>query len=113
MLGLAELLGIRPEDVDTRPLEEWFRVHTNGAKPAASSTVAGGVAAFFGTLDSKVAQASSGWGDLKVLVPLVLFLLGVRSLLLVEQVRFPAWYDYFWFAFGTFIALHPPAASKA
>jgi hypothetical protein len=113
LLALAALLGIRPEDVDTQPLKEWFRAHTNGAKPAASSTVAGAVATFFGTLNSKVAQASSGWSDLKVLVPLALLLLGVRSLLLTEHVRFPAWYDYFWFAFGTFIALHPPAASKA
>src|SRR5262245_60257280 len=107
LLALGALLGIRPEDVDTQSLEGWFRSYSNGSNPATSSTVAGSVAAFFGTLDSKVAQASSGWSDLKTLVPLVLFLLGVRGLLLTEQVRFPAWYDYFWFAFGTFIALHP------
>jgi hypothetical protein len=113
LLSLAELLALRPEDIDTQTLEAWFLAHINGAKPPTSSSVAGAIATFFGTLDSKVAQASSGWGDLKTLIPLVLCVLGVRSLLLAEQIRFPAWDDYFWFAFGTFIALHPPVASQA
>jgi hypothetical protein len=113
LLALADLLGIRPEDVDTQPLEEWFRTHTNSTTSAASSTAAEAIAAFFGTLNTTVARASSGWGDLKALLPLVLFGLGVRGLLLAEQVPFPAWYDYFWFAFGTFMVLHPPTASQA
>jgi hypothetical protein len=69
--------------------------------------VAGAVETLFSMLNTQIAQASNGWGDLQVLVPLSLFFLGVRSLLLVETLPFPAWYDYFWFAFGTFIALHP------
>jgi hypothetical protein len=111
-LALAELLGIRPEGGDTLPLEDWFRAHSNGANPAAATTAAGAVQAFFGTLNTKVAQASRGWSDLKILLPLVLFFLGVRSMLLAEKVPFPAWYDYFWFAFGTFMALHPSTTAK-
>jgi Heavy metal associated domain 2 len=112
LLALADLLGIRPQDVDTQALEDWFQAHTNEVKPPASSTVAGTVTTFFGALNAKVAQASSGWSDLKALVPVVLFGLGLRGLWLVEKVPFPAWYDYFWFAFGTFIALHPASTSK-
>jgi len=112
LLTLAEPLGISLGDVDTETLEDWFRAHSNGSKHESSSTVAGSVTAFFGTLDTKVAQASSGWSDLRALIPLTLFFLGVRSLLLVEKVSLPAWYDYFWFAFGTFIALHPHTSSR-
>ena len=112
LLRLATPLGISLGDVDTETLEAWFRAHSNGSTPTSSSTVAGSVTAFFGMLDAKVAQASSGWSDLKALIPLTLFFLGVRSLLVVEKVPLPAWYDYFWFAFGTFIALHPHTSSR-
>jgi hypothetical protein len=111
LLALAEPLGIHPEDVDTASLEDWFQAYRNGTNPSSSSTVAGAVETFFSTLNAKVAQASSGWSDLKVLLPLALFFLGIRGLLLAEKVPVPAWYDYLWFAFGTFIALHPTAAA--
>jgi hypothetical protein len=110
LLALGHLLGSSPQDVDRNMLEDWLRVHPNGSQPAAT-TVAAAVETFFGKLNTQVAQASNGWGDLPALVPLSLFFLGVRSLLLVETVPFPAWYDYFWFAFGTYIALHPRGVS--
>jgi len=113
LLALGELLGIRPENADTLALEDWFQAHNNDAKSASSSTIAGAVQAFFGTLNTTVSQASGGWGDLQALIPLALFFLGVRSLLLAERLPFPAWYDYFWFAFGTFMVLHPRTAAKA
>jgi hypothetical protein len=112
LLELAELIGIRPEDVDTQSLEDWYRAHATGANPTSVSTAGGTVSAFFGTLNTKVAQASGGWTDLRVLLPLMLFFLGIRSLLATEKVVFPAWYDYLWFAFGTFIALNPLASGK-
>jgi hypothetical protein len=28
-----------------------------------------------------------------------------------DQVRFPSWYDFLWFSFGTFLALNPLEAS--
>ena len=110
--ALGHLLGISHQDVDRDVLEDWLRVHPNGSQPAASTTVAGAVETPFSMLNAQIAQASNGWGDLQVLVPLSLFFLGVRSLLLVETLPFPAWYDYFWFAFGTFIALHPGSALR-
>jgi len=33
--------------------------------------------------------------------------LGVRGVLAAERLIFPQWYDYFWFAFGTYHALNP------
>ncbi len=46
-------------------------------------------------------------GDLRLFIPLTLCFLGFRSLLLTEQLAFPSWYDYLWFAFGTYVALNP------
>jgi hypothetical protein len=113
LLALGEQLGIRPDDVDTQPLDEWFRGHLPASNPETSSPGTGAMGTFFGTLNSSVSPASSGGSDLKALLPLALLLLGVRSLLVTEQLRFPAWYDYFWFAFGTFTALYPRSLSKA
>jgi hypothetical protein len=107
LLALAALLELSPENVDTQALEDWVQAHTNGTHPSASTTVGGAVETFFSTLNTKVSQASSGWGDLKTLLPLLLVGLGARSLLLSQQMVFPTWYDYVWFAFGTYVALHP------
>jgi hypothetical protein len=60
---------------------------------------------FFGSLNSGVGQVTSGF-DLRVLVPLTLFALGVRSLIFSEKLPFPAWYDFFWFGLSTFVMLN-------
>jgi len=54
--------------------------------------------------------------DAKTLVPATLCLLGIRSLFVADILCPPKWYDYFWFAFGTYIALNPgviPPASPS
>jgi hypothetical protein len=45
--------------------------------------------------------------DLKVLVPLLLFGLGIRSLIKSEKLPAPTWYDFLWFALGTYFMLNP------
>jgi hypothetical protein len=52
----------------------------------------------------------TGGIDLKLLLPLTLFVLGVRGLLVAQKVPFPAWYDLLWFAFGTYFMLNRPEA---
>ncbi len=49
----------------------------------------------------------TGGIDLGLLVPSTLLLLSLRSLLTTKPRPFPAWYDYLWFAFSTFIMLNP------
>jgi hypothetical protein len=56
-------------------------------------------------LNTKVAELTGGL-DLKLLVPMTLLSLGLRSLLTSKPRPFPAWYDYFWFGFSTFIMLN-------
>ena len=57
-------------------------------------------------LDKRI-RAAIGGIDLNVFVPMLLFLLGVRSLLVAKKIVLPAWYDLFWFSFGTYVALSP------
>ena len=56
-------------------------------------------------LNTKVAELTGGL-DLKLLAPLALLFLGVRSLWTSKPRTFPAWYDYFWFGFSTFVMLN-------
>ncbi len=44
--------------------------------------------------------------NLNLLLPLTLLFLGGRSLFASKETRFPAWYDYLWFAFSTFVMLN-------
>jgi hypothetical protein len=57
------------------------------------------------SLNAGVARLTGGI-DLKLLVPLTLMFLGVRSLWTSKETSFPSWYDYFWFAFSTFAMLN-------
>jgi len=50
--------------------------------------------------------AATGGPDLNVLVPVALAALGIGGFLAAENVTLPHWYEFFWFAFGTFIALN-------
>ena len=56
-------------------------------------------------LNAQVAELTGGL-DLKLLAPLALLFLGVRSLWTSKQKTFPAWYDYLWFGFSTFVMLN-------
>ena len=70
------------------------------------------ISGFFGSLNSGVGGATGGV-DLKVLLPLGLVFLGFRSLIFSERLAVPAWYDFFWFAFGTYLALNTDAGAEA
>jgi hypothetical protein len=45
--------------------------------------------------------------DLRLLIPLTLLTLGLRSLLISKPRPLPSWYDYFWYGFSTFFILNP------
>ena len=44
--------------------------------------------------------------NLNLLLPLTLLFLGGRSLFSSKEMSFPAWYDYLWFGFSTFLMLN-------
>jgi hypothetical protein len=82
---------------------------TNGSGPPAP--VGRRISGLFGSLNTGVSRVTGGI-DLKVLLPVTLFLLGVRSLIVSDKLRVPMWYDLIWFSFGTFLALNPIAPAS-
>jgi len=104
---LTEALGLSLEDIDMDELQRWLHATRNGTYPGTPGALGSGVGTLFSSVNAGVDQTTSGLGDLRTLIPLTLCFLGFRSLLLTEQLAFPSWYDYLWFAFGTYVALNP------
>jgi Heavy metal associated domain 2 len=97
------LTSLFPE-LNLDDLQAWFDSGgggTNGQIPVTER-----LTSLFGALNQEVGKAT-GSIDLKLLLPLSLFILGVRGLFVAEKAAFPAWYDLLWFAFGTFFMLNP------
>jgi hypothetical protein len=107
LMILADALGLSLEDIDMDELQRWLHATQNGTRPGTPAALESGVGAWFSSVQAGVVQTTSGLGDLRTLIPLTLCFLGFRSLLLTEPLTFPSWYDYLWFAFGTYVALNP------
>ncbi len=110
LAALAEPLTALFPGFDLKDSAAWQPSSTNGASPVPS--LAGGISSFFGALNSGVNQVTGGNADLKILLPLALFLFGVRGLLVSEKLTSPTWYDLFWFSLGTFFMLNPRPGEK-
>jgi hypothetical protein len=87
--AVANALGIAASDLNPEYLAKWYTNESNGMPSLAQDIT----------------------GHWRTLVPLALFVLGIRGVFAAQQLVFPQWYDYLWFAFGTYHALNPPAAS--
>lgn len=83
--AIAKALGIAPSELNAEYLEQWY---ANEANQVRASPI----------------ESIQNW---RVLIPLVLCLFGVRAALVSDKLTFPQWYDYFWFAFGTYFTLNP------
>jgi hypothetical protein len=75
------------------------------AAATATSAPAVAVADFARRLNTRV-EAATGVADLRFLVPASLFVGGLIRLIASKQLTSPAWYDFFWFAFGTFATMN-------
>lgn len=107
LFALSEIVTPLFPGLDMAQLEEWLGQSGNGS--GATASLASGISSGLGTLNARVGKATGGI-DLKLLLPLTLFVLGVRGLLVAKNVPFPAWYDLWWFSFGTFFMLNRPEA---
>lgn len=108
LMALAEALGLSMDTLDMDELQRWLHIAQHGMPPDIEPTLSYGVQTALGSMNNGVTQLTGGLTDLRLFIPLTLGLLGVRSLLVTEQLPFPGWYDYLWFAFGTYMALHVP-----
>jgi copper chaperone CopZ len=79
--AIAKALGVAPSDLNAEYLAKWSAKETHEALPPPVA-----------------------W---RMVVPLALCLLGIRAVLVTDKLAFPQWYDYLWFAFGTYFALNP------
>lgn len=59
-----------------------------------------------GVFNSAGKPGLTGNSNLNLLLPLTLLFLGGRSLFSSKEKLFPAWYDYLWFGFSTFVMLN-------
>lgn len=89
--AVAHALGIAPSDLNPDYLAEWYANQSNGVQ-------------------NPLKEVTENW---RMLVPLALVALGIRGALIADKLTFPQWYDYFWFAFGTYSALNPSAPHAA
>lgn len=97
---LAELFP----GVEINEVRSWMS-SANGSGSAPSLTQ--GITSFFAGLNKNIETATGSAVDLRILLPLGLFLLGLRSLVSSENRPLPTWYDLFWFALGTYFMMHP------
>jgi hypothetical protein len=106
--AFAEPLTALFPELTLPDFEAWQSLSTHDVVGAAALPAVGGmIRSFFGDMNAKIDQATAGGIDLKVLVPLLLFGLSIRSLIKSEKLISPAWYDFLWFALGTYFMLNP------
>jgi hypothetical protein len=103
--ALAESLAVLFPRLTVQDLEAWQTPSTTGADATPALTT--GLPTFFGTLNARVDTVTGGSADLKILLPLTLFVLGLRGLFISEKLLIPTWYDLLWFSLGTYFMLNP------
>jgi hypothetical protein len=97
---LGEIFGDLFPEVS---LEELTTGLTDLKEAEAVAHTTGGLLGVFNTTGNSVLLPNL---NLNILLPLTLLFLGVRGLTMSKGTIFPAWYDYLWFAFSTFVMLN-------
>jgi hypothetical protein len=82
-----------------------------GAESDPTAAPAAAVAEFARRLNDHV-EAVTGSADLRFLVPASLFVGGLIRLIASKKLTSPAWYDFLWFAFGTYCTLNRSPAPE-
>lgn len=107
----ASLATIFP-DIDLSQVDLSALLSANGSAAATAPVVASSIRAFFTQVNENIDTATGGTADLRTLLPLLLFGLGIRSLFKTDKPRIPTWYDFLWFALGTYFMLNPKPGEK-
>jgi hypothetical protein len=76
------------------------------ANGVVSASPAEAVAAFTRRLNERLEAATGGTVDLRFILPASLFAGGLLRLVASRKVPSPTWYDFLWFAFGTYFTLN-------
>lgn len=104
LLKIAAAFGLAAADIDPEEIEEWLQLLDGQGSPSLTESMES-LGQFIETGIAKLSRRELTMG---IVLPLVLTALGVRSLLLSQQLKAPSWYEYFWFAFGAYYTLNKP-----
>jgi len=110
--ALAASIATVFPDVDFSQIDVSALSSANGTTATTAPVVATSIRAFFAKLNENIDVATGGTADLKTLLPLLLFGFGIRSLLKTDKPHVPTWYDFLWFALGTYFMLNPKPGDK-
>jgi hypothetical protein len=99
--GVSELFPEMGAAVTNLGIESLIRGLATGEQTRSS----GNLMKSLKSINAEVARITGGL-DLKLLIPMTLLFLGVRSLWTSKKLAVPAWYDYLWFAFSSFAMLN-------
>jgi hypothetical protein len=102
---LADALSELFPEIEALELDS--RIITGAGEAAAGpgGTLTEGLAGPISALNTRIGNLTGGI-DLRLLLPLTLLYLGLRRLVTDKESPAPAWYDYLWFGFSTFIMLN-------
>ena len=99
-------------NLDRKEVEAMLTAPSNGAH-SSPVPLANRIYSVLGSVDESVDWVTAGNLDLRVLLPVSLFALGVGRLLTSSNVPVPTWFDLLWFSFGTFVALNAGRLAQA
>lgn len=97
----AKQFNLLPEEIE---LEQLHKIIDGKENPREISEE---IRFFFSKANDQVKNWTGDRAGLNDLIPLGLFGLGIRSLLIAENITGPPWHTYLWFAFSTFLILNP------
>jgi hypothetical protein len=106
--GFSELFPELGTDVLSLGLDHLIGHLAAGSAPAdagESPKTATNLIGLLAAINDKVAQVTGGL-DLKLLIPMTLLFLGARSLWTSKKAPVPAWYDFLWFGFSSFVLMN-------
>ena len=91
--------GLFPDDLSPEMYEDWLRMHTNGdGQPDLKQQIESAAV----SLNRRVHEATRGSADLTTVIPLALVAMGIGTVVVSRRLPMPKWYDFFWFALGTY-----------
>jgi len=108
---VASLTSVFP-DTDLSQIDLPTLLSANGTVATTTPVIATSIRTFFAKLNENIDVATGGTADLKTLLPLLLFGFGIRSLFKTDKPHIPTWYDFLWFALGTYFMLNPRPGDK-
>jgi hypothetical protein len=103
--ALADALSELFPEIEALELASRIITGTGEAAADPGGTLTEGLTGSISALNTRIGNLTGGI-DLKLLLPLTLLYLGLRRLVTDKEAPAPAWYDFLWFGFSTFIMLN-------